>query len=94
MRKSLTTPEVAAPTYREACGLALDVADEQDIMTHLRQFNELWDELFPAEQARIVRLLIDRVTVQADGMQIDLRADGLHALLDEWRGAKEVEAAP
>jgi len=89
VRKSLTTPEVAARTYREARGLAPDVADEQDIMTHLRQFNELWDELFPAEQARIVRLLIDRVTVQTDGVQIDLRADGLHALLDEWRGARE-----
>ncbi len=89
VRKSLTTPEVAARTYREACGLAPDFADEQDIMIHLRQFNELWDELFPAEQARIIRLLIDRVTVQADGVQIDLRADGLHALLDEWRGARE-----
>jgi site-specific DNA recombinase len=89
VRKSLTTPEVAARTYREACGLALGVADEQDIMTHLRQFNELWDELFPAEQARIVRLLIDRVTVHTDSVQIDLRADGLHALLDEWRGVRE-----
>lgn len=89
VRKSLTTPEVAARTYREARGLAPDIADEQDIMIHLRQFNDLWDELFPAEQARIVRLLIDRVTIHTDGVQIDLRADGRHALLDEWRGARE-----
>ncbi len=89
IQKSLTTPEVAARTYRAARGLAPDVADEQDIMTQLQQFNDLWDELFPAEQARIVRLLIERVTVHPDGVQIDLRADGLHTLLDEWRGAKE-----
>ena len=89
VRKSLTTPEVAARTYREARGLVPDVADEQEIMTHLRQFNELWDELFPAEQARIVRLLIEHVTVHPDGVQIDLRADGLYTLLDEWRGARK-----
>jgi DNA invertase Pin-like site-specific DNA recombinase len=89
VRKSLTTPEVAARTYREACGLALDVADEQDIMTHLRQFNELWDELFPVEQARIVQLLVEEVTVNPERVHIQLRADGLHTLLDDWRGVKE-----
>ena len=91
IRKSLTTPEVAARTYREARNLAPDVADEQDIIAHLRQFNDLWDELFPAEQARIVQLLIEQVTVHPDGVQMNLRADGLHALLDEWRGATAVE---
>lgn len=89
MRRSLMAPEVAARTYREARGLAPDVADEQDIIIHLRQFNDLWDELFPAEQARIVKLLIDQVTVYSDQVDIALRADGLYALLDEWRGATE-----
>jgi len=89
MRRSLMAPEVAARTYREARGLAPDVADEQDIILHLRQFNDLWDELFPAEQARIVKLLIDQVTVYSDQVDIALRADGLYALLDEWRGAHE-----
>ena len=89
LRRSLMAPEVVARTYREARGLALDVADEQDIILHLRQFNDLWDELFPAEQARIVKLLIDQVTVYRDQVDIALWADGLYALLDEWRGAKE-----
>ncbi len=89
LRRSLMTPEVAARTYREARGLAPDAADEQDIILHLRQFNDLWDELFPAEQARIVTLLIDQVTVCRDQVNIALRADGLYALLDEWRGPKE-----
>jgi hypothetical protein len=33
-------------------------------------FAPLWDELFPAEQARIVRLLIERVVLAPDGMQV------------------------
>ena len=65
------------------------MADEQDIILHLRQFNDLWDELFPVEQARIVKLLIDQVTVYNDQLDIALRADGLYALLDEWPGAHE-----
>jgi hypothetical protein len=87
VRKGLTTPEVAARTYHEARGLGADAVDEAEITAHLRQFNSLWDELFPAEQARIVRLLVQAVTVTEDAVRVALRADGLHVLLDEWRGA-------
>jgi site-specific DNA recombinase len=30
-------------------------------------FDPLWDELFPAEQARIVALLVERVDIGTDG---------------------------
>jgi len=46
----------------------------------LRRFNDLWDVMFPVERARIVRLLVARVTVGADGMAIDLRNEGLGSL--------------
>ncbi len=48
-------------------------------------FEPLWDELFPAEQARIVRLLIERVDLAPDGMQVRLRAEGLQTLVAELR---------
>jgi hypothetical protein len=41
----------------------------------------LWDELFPAEQARIVRLLVERVDVRPDGADVRLRLDGLASLV-------------
>ena len=40
----------------------------------------LWDELFPAEQARIVRLLVERVEVGPAGADIRLRVAGLVSL--------------
>ena len=43
----------------------------------------LWDELFPAEQARIVSLLIERVDIGTDGLNVRLRADGLRGLARE-----------
>jgi hypothetical protein len=45
----------------------------------------LWDELFPAEQARIVRLLVERIDLSPDGMQVRLQAEGLHSLVEELR---------
>ncbi|HEY8613957.1 MAG TPA: recombinase family protein [Roseomonas sp.] len=47
----------------------------------LHQLEPLWDELFPAEQARIVRLLVERVTVSSTGADIRLRVEGLASLV-------------
>ena len=41
------------------------------------------DRIFPAEQARIVALLVERVDISADGMNVRLRTDGLAALARE-----------
>ncbi|MGE0658039.1 MAG: recombinase family protein, partial [Reyranellaceae bacterium] len=46
----------------------------------------LWDELFPAEQARIVQLLVERVEVGPAGADIRLRVDGLAHLVHELGG--------
>ena len=43
----------------------------------------LWDELFPAEQARIVALLVERVDIGISGLNVRLRMDGLAALARE-----------
>ena len=53
----------------------------------------LWDELFPAEQARIIALLIERVDIAADGLQIHLRIDGLSDLMGELEDGKIRQAA-
>jgi len=43
------------------------------------------DELFPAGQARIVQLLVERVEVQPDRLNVRLRTAGLTKLIDELR---------
>ena len=61
-------------------------------MPALHQFDALWDELFPAEQARIVRLLVERVDLADSGMDIRLRVAGAANLLREM-GANTRQAA-
>ena len=48
----------------------------------------LWDELFPAEQARIVQLLIERVDVGTDGIAIRLRTAGLAQIAADLRAVQ------
>jgi site-specific DNA recombinase len=48
----------------------------------------LWDELFPAEQARIVQLLVERVDVGLDGADIRLRTEGLTTLVADLRAVR------
>ena len=55
----------------------------------LTRFEDLWKALIPAEQARVVQLLVARVTVGEDGLDIDLRHDGLGALASLMTPAKE-----
>ncbi len=40
----------------------------------------LWEELLPAEQARIIRLLVDRVDIGVGGADVRLKLEGLASL--------------
>jgi hypothetical protein len=50
-------------------------------------------ELFPAEQARIVRLLVQRVDVAPDHIAVRLRVEGLRTLVAELGLRKKAVAA-
>jgi hypothetical protein len=54
---------------------------EAEVREALERFDPIWDELFPAEQARIVQLLVERVDVSLDGVAIRLRTSGIASLI-------------
>jgi len=66
--------------------------DERDVVAAVDRFTEIWSALFPAEQARIVKLLVERVTVTADGLAVDLRTDGFGTVVREMLAPKPEEA--
>jgi site-specific DNA recombinase len=84
VRAILRSPEVVARTWRAVNGGGEKVT-ERDIVDALQQLDPLWEQLFPAEQARIVQLLVRRVEVSEDGIEIHLRCDGLESLAEELR---------
>lgn len=63
-----------------------------DIGTRLIAMDPLWDGLFPAEQARIVALLVELVDIGKDGLNVRLRVDGRCGLARDML-AGDIEAA-
>ena len=62
--------------------VALDPAtDGPQVIQTLQSIEPVWDELFPAEQARIVQLLVERVTVSPTRLRIDMRTAGMKELI-------------
>jgi site-specific DNA recombinase len=93
LRGLLRTPEIIIATWREARMQDHGVT-EADVREALLNLDPLWDELFPAEQTRIVQLLVERVEVHPDGLDVKLRVDGLQALVTDLRaGQPERRAA-
>jgi hypothetical protein len=84
LRGMLRAPEIVVRTLRVARQLMGDIK-EAEVREALEQLDPLWDELFPAEQARIVQLLVKRVDVSLDSVAIRLRTSGLASLIAEMQ---------
>jgi site-specific DNA recombinase len=72
-------PEIIAGTWK-ATRAHNDAISEGDARSALQQLDPLWDELFPAEQTRIVSLLVERIDISSEGLDLQLRNDGLTEL--------------
>jgi DNA invertase Pin-like site-specific DNA recombinase len=90
VRGLLRSPEIIVRTWR-AARKSLDGLTETDVRAALQRFDPLWDELFPAEQARVVQLLVERVDIAPDGADIRMRTEGLTKLVADL-GAIKPEA--
>lgn len=75
-------PEIVAGTWK-AARLQDGEITEANTCAALQQLDPLWGELFPAEQARIVSLLVERIDIGIDGLDVRLRVDGLTGLAHE-----------
>ena len=83
LRAVFRQPEIVVGTWRAARTHEKNLP-EAKVRDALQRLDPLWDELFPAEQARVVQLLVDdRVDVSLDGIDIRLRVEGLEHLVAE-----------
>jgi len=82
LRGFLRAPELIVRTWMTATRHDERIT-EAEVRDAFERLDPMWDELFPAEQARIVQLLVERVDVKVDGIAIRLRTGGLTKLLGE-----------
>lgn len=92
IRQLLRAPEIAA----KACATlsaARSGLTENDVASALATFDSFWDNLFPAEQDRTARLLVERVVVSKEGMSLDLRTSGLSSLVSDMLQLPKLDKA-
>jgi site-specific DNA recombinase len=82
VRILLLSPEIIVQTWRSA-RKTIKGMTESEVRTVLKAFDPLWNKLFPAEQSRIIELLVERVDVLTNRVDIKLRIAGVTSLIGE-----------
>jgi site-specific DNA recombinase len=77
-------PGAIVRTWR-AASLNDQQIDERELVKALQRLDPLWDQLFPSEQARVLTLLVARVIVTPEGLEISLRVEGIGSLVEDLR---------
>jgi len=82
VRGFMRAPEIIVATWRNASEQE-NCITEAEVREALQDLDPIWDELFPAEQARVIQLLVERVEVHPDRLDLKFRVDGLQSLVTD-----------
>lgn len=88
IKAMVQAPEIIVATWRIARRTIKGLTERQ-VRQQLYNFEELWNELFPIEQARLVQLLVARVDISLEGIDITLRTEGLGSIMQDLFVASE-----
>lgn len=100
MRTMMVRPEVASRVLALAHARPDSVLGgsaeyrEENVRSALRRLDEIWEALFPEEQARLMGLMVEGVYCAVDGLDIRLRIDGLASIAGELAPDHALPAAP
>jgi DNA invertase Pin-like site-specific DNA recombinase len=92
VQRLLAAPELVARTWATAQRDGEDEISEREVTVLLAEFATVWNELFPAEQARVVQLMVERVDVHGNALEVRVRAEGLASLVGELRQGERMAA--
>ena len=62
---------------------------EQDISSAFENMESLWNYLFPVERQRLIKLLIEKIEVREEGIDIELKTSGMTSLVAELVNLEE-----
>ncbi len=66
--------------------LSKDQISEQDVSESFQTIETFWDDLFPMERHRLIRLLIETVEIRERGIDLTLKTNGFTSLIIELTG--------
>lgn len=82
LKAIFTTPQILVKVWRKINSKDKSFK-ETDLHESLQKLGSFWEHLFPAEQRRITHLLIKRVVVKSNGVDIEYRASGFENIIHE-----------
>ena len=82
LRGMLRAPEVIIATWLSARP-ELGELSEDGVREVLAGLDPLWDELFPAEQTRVIQLLVEHIDVGLAGLKMRLRVQGVARMVQD-----------
>lgn len=82
LRNILRAPNLLSDLVPQAKKLD-PTLDEAKVTVAMSRLDLIWDQLFPAEQTRIVKMLIEKVIVSPSDLEVRLRANGIEQLVQE-----------
>jgi len=85
LRQFFTAPEIIQLTHAKAQVQSPHIT-VNEVREGLQQFNEMWDQLFPLEQNRIVRLIVQRIQVSLQGVDITYQPNGIMEVYGQVTG--------
>ena len=77
IKKILCTPTIVNQLARDLNTPGKEVAEV------LNKLTPLWDEMFPAERNRLMHLLLKKVTLYENHLDLDIRTAGVEQILEE-----------
>jgi len=76
LKAIFASPKILVEVWRQA-KKDNPAFQEYELHESLRRLGSFWDLLYPGEQKRITQLLISRVVVKSNGVDIEYRASGI-----------------
>ena len=84
LREILRAPNLLGEALPQAIQLDASL-DEAKVTVAMTRLDTVWDQLFPAEQTRIVKLLVEKVIVSPNDLEVRLHANGIERMVFELR---------
>ena len=84
LRGILRAPAVLGDLLSQASNLD-PTLDEASVIVAMTRLDAIWDQLFPAEQTRIVRLLVEKVIVSPTDLEMRLCANRIERVVLDLR---------
>ncbi len=80
----LASPEAIASVCAAIDHSQATCINESDVVLSMTRLGNVWEQLYPAEQRRIVNLMIERIDLVSEGLKIKWRELGWKGLIGEF----------